>query len=281
LNKSRLKYYLQKVRKQNLLLSLSIALIVGFSAFVFFKSIYLTLLFLLFPFLLSKTYKISKGATLKVMDAKKLERSDFKGIYEMVDLLSLKADLGYTPNLYLIPSDIPNSMAIGDSNESGIGISHGLINHLNSMELYGVLSHEISHIKNQDYKKLKVIHIAYSMVSFISLLINILVLLSLPLIFVGQVNIGISILFLALIAPRFIQLLILGLMRNFEYKADLTGCELIGDPLYLASALLKINDFQQSKLKFFLFHRNNSETRWLDTHPSSMSRIKRLCKLSR
>jgi len=260
---------------------LSVALVSGVTAFLFFKSILLTLLFLSTPFFFAKFYKISKHVTLRAIAAKELGRERFSKIYEMVDLLAIKAELNYVPSLYLIPSDLPNSMAIGDSHESGIGISYGLINHLNTFELYGVLAHEISHIKNQDYKTLKLLHISYAMVSLLSFFVNILVLLSLPLVLMGKVSIGLPILLAALFAPNFIQLLILGLMRNYEYNADLTASQLTGDPLYLASALLKINEFQRSRLKNFLIHRVDDETHWLDTHPSSLSRVRRLYKLSK
>ncbi len=258
----------------------AVASLMGVLGFLFFKNLVFALLFVLLPLLFAASIKLGKKEALSKFDAVQLEEIKHPNVYEIVRMLSLKSKIGYVPELFFIPSPIPNALAVGESQNAGIGISKGLLDNLTPDELCGVLAHEISHIKNEDHKILKIIHMAYSMSSFLSFIVNILVLFSLPLILSGKINVSSFAILIVLFTPNLIQLLILALMRNRELNADLTAVTLTGDPESLANALIKINDFTSGRFSKFFVHKMHKRDHWLDTHPGPMRRVKRLRKLS-
>ncbi|WP_127714001.1 M48 family metalloprotease [Halobacteriovorax sp. HLS] len=280
LNKEKFKFYLENLYRQKLLYLLALALIMGFLGLIFFKNFIFALIFIGAPIIISTVIKLSKTVALSSFGAVELEQYKYPQVYEIIRELSYLSHLDHVPELYLIPGEVPNALAVGEDDSAGIGISEGLLRTLSHAELRGVLAHEVSHIRNRDHKVLKVIHIAYSMSSFISFSVNIILILSLPLILTGRVQFsGILILFV-LLCPNLIQLLALAFMRNTELKADLCAVELTEEPEALASALLKINKFQKSRMKQFFIHKTHHRDHWLDTHPSPIRRIKRLNKLA-
>jgi len=111
-------------------------------------------------------------------------------------------------------------------------------------------------------------------------LLQILLILNLPVVLMGQLVIPWSLVLLLMGAPIINLLLMVAISRNREFKADLDAARLSGDPLGLASALQKINlqiKFWQRLYQPFL--RNMPEL--LRTHPNTTERILRLKSLSR
>jgi heat shock protein HtpX len=67
----------------------------------------------------------------------------------ILENLSIGAGLP-KPRLFVIETAAPNAFAIGDSDRAIIGVTRGLLELLDHLELEGVLAHELSHIGNRD-----------------------------------------------------------------------------------------------------------------------------------
>ena len=65
--------------------------------------------------------------------------------------LSISAGLSRVPDIYIIPTRVPNAFASG-LNESNafIGVTEGLLARMNDQQLEGVLAHEFGHIIHRD-----------------------------------------------------------------------------------------------------------------------------------
>jgi heat shock protein HtpX len=105
-----------------------------------------------------------------------------------------------------------------------------------SEELAGVLSHELSHVRNRDTLTMTIVA---TIAGAVSMLANFAFLCSgndrrNPLGFVGVILIAI----LAPIAAMVVQMAV---SRTREFEADRMGAEISGRPLWLASALQKID----------------------------------------
>ena len=69
----------------------------------------------------------------------------------IIEGLAVSAGLKRTPELYIIPSHIPNAFASGmDENSAFIGVTQGLLNMMDDQELEGVIAHEVGHIIHRD-----------------------------------------------------------------------------------------------------------------------------------
>lgn len=90
-----------------------------------------------------------------------------KQVYNIVEEMSLASGLPM-PDVYYVPDLSPNAFATGMSPEkSSIAVTRGLIEIMNREELEGVISHEMSHIKNYD---IRVSTLAIALSGFISVL---------------------------------------------------------------------------------------------------------------
>ena len=69
----------------------------------------------------------------------------------LLEGLAISAGLKRTPDLYIIPSGIPNAFASGLSeNDAFVGVTEGLLEMMDDQELEGVLGHEMAHIVHRD-----------------------------------------------------------------------------------------------------------------------------------
>jgi heat shock protein HtpX len=193
------------------------------------------LLFLGFAFLINFfSYFFSDRMALAMSGAKPISESEAPKLYEMVRELTTRAALPM-PRLYVIPQDQPNAFATGrNPKHSAVAVTRGIMNLLSDDELRGVLSHELTHVRNRDI-------LIQSVASSIGAAITYIAYMLLwfgdddnsPLALVGQF----AIFLLAPIAASVIQLAI---SRQREYAADAGGAEICGNPESLASALLRL-----------------------------------------
>lgn len=161
--------------------------------------------------------------------------------------LTIAAGLKRTPDLYLLPTNIPNAFAGGiDERTAYIGISQGLIDMLDKEELEGVLAHEIAHIMNLDIRLNTVV---LSLVTVLGVLGDIL--------YYGGINgLGDSddvssgllttlAVVVSLILAPFVEfignLIFLGVSRKREFLADATAVSLCGYNEGLIRALQKLS----------------------------------------
>ena len=152
------------------------------------------------------------------------------------------------PKGYVIPDPDPNAFATGsDPEHASIAVTEGLLGLMNREELQGVVSHEMSHVKDYDTRYMTVLAALAGAVLLLSAW-------SRSALWWGGGRRrsddreggggGILVLLVwvvaAVLAPLIAQLVTLAVSRQREYLADATGAELTRNPLALASALQKI-----------------------------------------
>jgi heat shock protein HtpX len=202
-------------------------------------------------------------------------------LYEMVSALATNAQIP-TPKIYYIKSPMPNAFATGrDPQHAVVAITEGLVQLLDDNELRGVISHEMSHIKNRDI-----------LISCIASVLAgaIMILVRFGFWFGGDRNRnngGIIIaLLLMIFAPVAAMLIQMAISRSREYIADADGAKISNDPLALASALRKLsegnlkmkNDVNPQTAHMFIVNplRSGGLENMFSTHPPIQERIKRL-----
>jgi heat shock protein HtpX len=185
-------------------------------------------------------------AILESTSAAPADRTDprHRVLDNVVEEMAIAAGLP-KPAVYVIPDPDPNAFATGVGPErASIAVTRGLLEKLDRDELQGVVSHELSHVKNYDVRLMTVV----------AALAGAILLLSdwsrRGLRFgrrsSSEKSGGLGILFAALwivsilLAPIIAQIVSLAVSRQREYLADASGAELTRNPLGLASALEKI-----------------------------------------
>src|SRR5690606_8773060 len=140
------------------------------------------------------------------------------------------------PRVYLVQSDQPNAFATGRNPENAaVAATTGLLRRLSREEVAGVLAHELAHIKNRDTLTMT---ITATLAGAIGMLANF------AFFFGGNRDnpLGaVGVLLAAIVAPIAAMLVQMGISRTREYEADRGGAEISGQPLWLASALEKID----------------------------------------
>lgn len=232
-------------------------------------------------------------AILSMSSAKPVEKKDYPYLYNTTEGLAIAAGVPM-PKLYIIDDTAINAFATGrDPKHASITVTKGAVERLNREELEGVISHEMSHIRNFDIR----------MMMLTVMLVGVIVLLSDFMLrsFIygggkknnsggGQVQIIFIVvgLVLAILAPLIAQLIRLAVSRKREYLADADGALLTRYPPGLAKALKKIRDDKEplveaaNRATANLFIANplrkfgtKASNLW-STHPPIDERIKRL-----
>ncbi len=153
------------------------------------------------------------------------------------------------PAVYIVPDPDPNAFATGrDPAHASIAVTEGLLRILNRQELQGVISHEMSHIKNYD---IRLMMVTAALVGAIALLSD----WASRARWLGggedrdddrergggaQAIIFVVWLLALILAPLVSQMLAMAVSRRRESLADATGAELTRNPMALAAALQKI-----------------------------------------
>jgi len=182
------------------------------------------------------SYFFSDKIVLSMYKAKELPRNLNADIYKVVDSLAVSANIP-TPKVYYINSSMPNAFATGrNPQNSAIAITDGLFKLLSDEEIKGVISHEMSHIKNRD--------IAIS--CFAATIAGALMTLARVSFWLGgrrnrsNSNI-ISLILMMVLAPIAATFIQMAISRSREYLADETGAKISKDPMSLANALRKLS----------------------------------------
>ncbi|MDI3473694.1 MAG: heat shock protein HtpX [Candidatus Woesearchaeota archaeon] len=236
---------------------------------------------------------VGNSAIMNLGRAKPADPQKHQELINIVEELSIAAGFKKAPKVYIIEDESLNAFATGTKPEkSAVAVTSGLLKKLNRTELEGVLSHEISHIKNRD-----------SMVMLYAIMFSgIVVILSRILIrsFIfgsaggsrdnkgaGTFILAIIGFALALLAPLFALLIRLAVSRQREYVADANGAILTRYPDGLADALEKIKNedhsvknIEPSISPLFIENPLGNKKQFLSnlfsTHPPIDERIRRL-----
>lgn len=234
-------------------------------------------------------YLYSDKIVIAMTGAEEVSRADAPRLHRIVESLASKAGIP-VPKVYVVRNEVPNAFATGrDPSHASICVHTGLLNMLNEEEIEGVLSHELSHVKNYDTLTMVV---AATLAGAITLIARMFYYSS----FGygsrddrrGNVLGGMLMMILAPIAASLVQLAI---SRTREYAADEGGAMLSGKPMALASALGKISHYADrypmpssnpalSPLYIINPFRGGSFVELFMTHPPTEKRIARLRQLS-
>jgi heat shock protein HtpX len=237
----------------------------------------LALAFVLFLF----TPKVSPWLVLRMYRARKLSYNDAPDLFEVVVDFSKKAGLPASPLLYYVPSRMMNAFSVGSTKGSAIALSDGIMRYLGRREISGVLAHEITHIKNNDLRLHALADLMTKVTSLLSFLGQVLIIFYLPMVFFSKTDIPLIPILLLIFAPSLSVLLQLALSRTREFDADLGSAELTGDPMALASALQKMDHYEQGIWDIvYLPGRKQSHPSLLRTHPNTKERMERLAALA-
>jgi len=88
---------------------------------------------------------------LSVSRARPIEKQDHPQLFNVVEEMTIAAQLPKMPKVYLIDDMAMNAFATGRTPENAaVAVTAGLLGRLNRDELQGVVAHEISHIVNRD-----------------------------------------------------------------------------------------------------------------------------------
>jgi len=179
-------------------------------------------------------YWNSDRMVLSMYGAERVDETSAPQYVRLVAQLAENAGMP-VPATYIIHSDQPNAFATGRNPEhAAVAATTGLLQMLTPEELAGVMAHELSHIRNRDTLTMT---ITATIAGAISMLANF------AFFFGGnRANNGgfIGTLALAILAPIAAGLVQMAISRTREYDADASGAKISGRPLWLASALEKI-----------------------------------------
>ncbi|WYK03778.1 zinc metalloprotease HtpX [Cereibacter sphaeroides f. sp. denitrificans] len=189
------------------------------------------------------TFWNSDRAVLSMHGAHEVDPRAAPDLYNMVRGLADRAGMPM-PKLYLIETDQPNAFATGRNPENAaVAVTRGLLRALTPEEVAGVVAHELAHIRNRDTLLMTV---TATFAGAISMLANFAFFFGGSSSEEGERPVGlVGTLALMFLAPMAAGLVQMAISRSREYEADRIGAEICGRPLWLASALGKIEGLAQ------------------------------------
>ncbi|MDF1721958.1 MAG: zinc metalloprotease HtpX [Minwuia sp.] len=227
---------------------------------------------------------------LRMYGAREVNRQSAPEFHGLVEELARNANLPM-PKVYIMQNDQPNAFATGRSPQrAAVAATTGLMQRLNRQEIAGVMAHELAHVQNRDTLTMTV---TATIAGAIGMLANFAMFAGL----FGRSDSrsplgGIGTLLVALLAPMAAALVQMAISRSREYVADRRGAEICGNPLWLASALQKLEAGSQidnhkaeaNPATAHLFIINPLHTRKTDnlfsTHPSTANRVAALKQMA-
>src|SRR5216683_1492862 len=228
-------------------------------------------------------------------------------LHGVIDRLCALADMP-KPRVAIAPTDMPNAFATGrNSKVAVVCVTQGLLRRLDTNELEGVLSHEMSHVAHKDVAVMTI-------ASFIGIVAALMIRFGFYAELFGggggrgrggnnnnnqyTVFVALGMMLIGVVVYAISFLLIRMLSRYRELSADRSGALLTGQPSALASALVKVSsemsriptrDLRAAEpLNAFYFapalttgRRQLSLSNLFSTHPSLERRLAELDKISK
>lgn len=228
-------------------------------------------------------YWNSDKMVLRMYGAKQVDAQSAPDLYKMVQQLAQNAQMPM-PKVYVIENDQPNAFATGRNPENAaVAATTGLLSRLTPQEVAGVMAHELAHVKSRDTLTMT---ITATLAGAIAMLANF------ALFFGGNRNGAVGLIgaiAVMLLAPLAASLVQMAISRSREYEADRIGAEICGRPLWLASALEKIEGFAKridndvaernpASASLFIINPLHAHKRdgMFSTHPNTANRIAKL-----
>jgi heat shock protein HtpX len=225
---------------------------------------------------------------LAAAQAQEVSPAEAPMLYALADRLAAQYGVP-RPRVHVSPDPSPNAFATGrNPRHASICVNQGLLQILNQEELYGVLAHELAHVRNRDILISTVVAVLAGAITLLAQL--------------GQFGLFfgggrddedqnplalIGVLLFVILGPIAALLIQLAISRSREYEADHTGAEVSHDPLALASALRKLQRASQvvpsqtaqpAFAHLYLVNPISGQTfaNLFSTHPPLEERIRRL-----
>jgi heat shock protein HtpX len=183
----------------------------------------------------------SDSVVLHMFQAQEVTDATAPELVGIVRDLARSAELPM-PRVYVMNNPQPNAFATGRSpSHAAVCASTGLLEALDRHELSGVIAHELAHVKNRDTLTMAVAATIGGAVSMFAQYMQF------GMIFGGNRDgdrggLGIiGTLAAVIVAPMAAGLVQMAISRSREYQADRMGAMTCGNPLWLASALRKID----------------------------------------
>lgn len=234
-------------------------------------------------------YWYSDKLVLRAYQAQPLDENH--PVYTIIAELTRKANIPM-PKVYAIDTPTPNAFATGRNPEhASIAVTSGLLSRMNQEELTGVLAHEMSHVIHRDTL---ISTVAATIAGAISSITTIFMWSSLARSSEESHVNPIAALLMTFLAPIAAGLIQMAVSRTCEYAADASGAQLCGNPLWLASALAKLEatnqqgqfpaaDKHPATAHLFIVNPLTAGklTQLFSTHPPTEDRIKRLEAMAR
>jgi heat shock protein HtpX len=234
------------------------------------------------------TYWNSDRMVLSMYGAHEVDRRSAPELVGLVAELAGRAGLPM-PRVFLIDEPQPNAFATGrNPDNAALAVTTGLMGQLSREELAGVIAHELAHIKNHDTLLMTVTATIAGAISMLA---------QFGMFFGGnRDNNGPGIvgsILMMILAPLGAMLVQMAISRTREYAADNLGARIAGQPMWLASALLKIVsaahqvpnvEAERNPATAHMFIINPLSGHGVDslfaTHPSTQNRIAALQQLA-
>jgi heat shock protein HtpX len=234
----------------------------------------------------------SDKLVLRMYGAEEVTEQSGGQYYAIVRDLAARAGLPM-PRVYIMNNPQPNAFATGRSPQNAaVCASTGLLEMLSPEEVAGVMAHELAHVKNYDTLTMAV---AATIGGAISMLAQYL---QFGALFGGNREnsngVGwIGALVAMIVAPMAAMMVQMAVSRSREYQADRLGGMICGNPIWLASALSKIEQYargirnepaEAAPATAHLFIINPLTGEGMDnlfsTHPNTQNRIAALERLA-
>ena len=229
---------------------------------------------------------------LSMHGAQEVDERSAPELFGIVRNLAARAGLPM-PRVYVMDNPQPNAFATGRNPEhSAVAVTTGLLDHMGREELSGVLAHELAHIRNRDTLTMTITATIAGAISMLG---------QFGMLFGGHRDnnnhggLGmIGTLAMVILAPIAAMLVQMAISRTREYAADEAGARITGQPQWLASALVKLEqaahaipnqDAERNPATAHMFIVNPLTGHGMDnlfaTHPSTENRIAALEQLAR
>ncbi len=187
------------------------------------------------------SYWFSDKLALRMTGAKEVTPAQEPRLHKIVDEASAMAGMA-KPKVAIIQNDSPNAFATGrNEKHATVAATTGILSILDDRELLAVFGHEMGHIKNHDILVNAVVAAVATAIMFLAFMGRF------ALIFGGRRGMGGLIVTLAMIilAPLAAAMIRGAISRQREFGADETGAAITHNPMALASALQKMQDFSK------------------------------------
>ena len=232
-------------------------------------------------------YWNSDKVVLRMHHAREVDQRSAPEFYGIVRQLAERAELPM-PKVYLIDEAQPNAFATGRNPEhAAVAATTGLLSMLSKQEIAGVMAHELAHVRNRDTL---IMTLTATIAGAISMLAGFAFFFrggrGSPLGFIG-------VLLVMIVAPMAAMLVQMAISRTREYQADRIGAAICGQPLWLASALQKIEQgarridnaaAEDNPATAHMFIINPLHARSVDslfsTHPATANRVAALREMA-